>query len=103
MVIDKDLISRLEYLAKLELSDNERARLQEDLNSILAMVDKLNELNTEGVEPLTQLSREVIGLRADVAGGQLERAEALRNAPDQDGTYFRVPKVIPQRPGKQKK
>jgi aspartyl-tRNA(Asn)/glutamyl-tRNA(Gln) amidotransferase subunit C len=61
------------------------------------MVEKLEELDTEGVEPLTYINEDVNVLREDVVRGQTDRAEALRNSPDQDSEYFRVPKVIPSK------
>lgn len=97
MKIDESLILKLEQLARLQLSTAERTAIQNDLNRILEMVEKLEELNTEGVEPLTYINEDVNVLREDVVRGQTDRADALRNAPDQDGEYFRVPKVIPSK------
>ena len=94
MTIDNELISRLEHLARLELSPEERERIQNDLNEILKMVEKLNELDTDKVEPLVYVSEAENIQREDEIKHQVERTEALKNAPDQDGTYFKVPKVI---------
>lgn len=94
MQIDEKLISRLEHLARLELSAEERAHIQGDLNKILAMVEKLNELDTTNVDPLVYINEEGNVWREDEVSHQLEREKALKNAPDQDGTFFRVPKVI---------
>ncbi len=94
MQIDDQLISRLELLARLELSDAEKVRLKADLNSILGMVEKLNDLDVEGVEPLVYLNDAINRMREDQVANQVSREEALQNAPDQDGTFFRVPKVI---------
>ncbi len=94
MTIDEKLISRLEQLARLELSPEENERLMGDLNNILAMVEKLQELDTSGVEPLVYINEEVNLWREDEVAHQVTQAEALRNAPKSDGTYFRVPKVI---------
>ncbi|MCI4651206.1 Asp-tRNA(Asn)/Glu-tRNA(Gln) amidotransferase subunit GatC [Phaeodactylibacter sp.] len=97
MKIDESLILKLEQLARLQLSTAERTAIQGDLNRILEMVEKLEELNTEGIEPLTYVNEDVNVLREDAVRSQTERADALRNAPDQDGEYFRVPKVIPSK------
>ncbi|MCY7329393.1 MAG: Asp-tRNA(Asn)/Glu-tRNA(Gln) amidotransferase subunit GatC [Saprospiraceae bacterium] len=97
MQLDKDLISRLEKLARLQLSDPERDQLTGDLQSILNMVDKLRELDTTGVEPLVYLNNQGNVWREDAVGAQLTPAQALQNAPKQDGQYFRVPKVIEER------
>lgn len=92
--MDKDLISGLEKLARLHLSEAERARLGADLERILGFVDQLKSLDTSGVEPLVYLNDEGIPLREDVVGAQLSREEALRTAPEQDGQFFTLPKVI---------
>jgi aspartyl-tRNA(Asn)/glutamyl-tRNA(Gln) amidotransferase subunit C len=94
MNIDRPLIRHLEKLVRLELSEEERESLRTDLNAILAMVEKLQEVDTEGVEPLTHLSDTLHALRADEVRGQVTREQALGNAPDSDGVFFRVPKVI---------
>ncbi len=94
MNIDQKLISRLEELAKLELSEKERTQLRKDLNEILTMVEKLKELDTESVEPLVYISEEVNVLRDDEVNNQLSREEALSNAPDRNDQFFKVPKVI---------
>lgn len=94
MTIDEKLISRLEHLARLELSAEERSRITKDLNDILTMVEKMEELDTTNVEPLIYVNEEVNVLREDAIANQVSREEALRNAPRQDGVYFKVPKVI---------
>ncbi len=96
MKIDKDLILKLEKLAQLELGPKEKESLERDLNKILEMVDKMNELNTASVKPLTHISQEVNQLRQDKIDNQISTQEGLSNAPDHDGTYFKVPKVIPK-------
>ena len=94
MKIDKALISKLEKLARLELSAKEREQIQGDLNAILDMVAKLEELDTTNVEPLIHISEAVNVMREDAVKNQVGREAALRNAPDSDGQYFKVPKVI---------
>ena len=94
MKIDKSLISRLETLAKLKLSDSEKEELAGDLTNILNMVEKLQEVDTDGVEPLVYMNDEVNKLRPDQVDNMVKQAEALKNAPDSDGTYFKTPKVI---------
>ena len=94
MQLDKELISRLEKLARLQLSDAEREQLTGDLQSILNMVDQLRELDTTGVEPLIYLNDQGNVWREDEVGAQLTPEQALKNAPKHDGQYFRVPKVI---------
>lgn len=95
MVIDNQLISKLEKLARLELGNKEREQIGHDLNDILKMVEKLNDLDTTGVEPLVYVNEEERNVwREDEVHSMVSRDDALKNAPDQDGTYFKVPKVI---------
>lgn len=94
MKIDKQLISHLEHLARLELSEEEQNQIQKDLNEILDMVEKLNELDTDGVEPLVYINEAGNVWRPDQVQNQVERSDALKNAPEQDGSFFKVPKVI---------
>ena len=108
-VSEKD-VSYVADLANLELSEDERTRLVRDLNSILGHVDSLNELDTANVPPMAQVSdrygvdetktgseRFAYASRDDVKEGlrkSFTTDVALANAPDADGTFFKVPKVI---------
>ena len=94
MKIDKKLISHLENLARLELSEEEAAHLQQDLQNILNMVEKLEGLDTQGVDPLIYISEVVNVWREDEVRHQVSREAALSNAPDHDDQYFRVPKFV---------
>ncbi len=94
MQIDKELLLKLEHLAKLELSESERTEIAGDLNNILKMVEKLQEVNTDGVEPLTHITEGNNIFRKDEVKNQLTQEEALKNAPDHNGEFFKVPKVI---------
>ncbi|MDX1666483.1 MAG: Asp-tRNA(Asn)/Glu-tRNA(Gln) amidotransferase subunit GatC [Saprospiraceae bacterium] len=95
MEIDNQLILKLSRLARLDLSDEEREKLQKDLGDILQMVEKLQELDTDEVEPLVYLTEPPERAeREDVIEGQVQREEALRSAPDRDKRFFRLPKVI---------
>lgn len=94
MQVNDELISALEKLARLQLSTEERERLGQDLQHILDLVDRLKELDTDGVEPLIWLSDPEQTLREDQVSNQLTPAEALQNAPSHDQHFFRVPKVI---------
>ena len=108
-VTEKD-VTYVADLANLELSAEERARMVRDLNSILDYIDRLNQLDTSNVEPMAQVSdrygvdeskqgseRFAYANREDIVEGlrkSLPQEIALENAPDADGTFFRVPKVI---------
>jgi aspartyl-tRNA(Asn)/glutamyl-tRNA(Gln) amidotransferase subunit C len=108
-VTEKD-VAYVADLANLELTMEERAGMLRDLNSILQYIDMLNELDTSDVPPMAQVSdrygvdeskqgseRFAYAIREDVLEGlrkSLPQKIALQNAPDSDGTFFRVPKVI---------
>jgi aspartyl-tRNA(Asn)/glutamyl-tRNA(Gln) amidotransferase subunit C len=95
MKVDKVLISKLERLAKLSLSDDEKAKLGSDLERILEMVETLGAVNTEGVEPLVHMNAFDPTLDTVTTPKQDSiRDAAFRNAPKQDGTFFKAPKVI---------
>jgi len=108
-VTEKD-VAYVADLGNLELTAEERARMLRDLNSILDYIDRLNELDTSSVEPMAQVSdrygvdqskhgseRFAYASREDVHEGlrkSVAHEVALQNAPDSDGTFFKVPKVI---------
>jgi len=94
MKIDQTLISRLEHLARLELSAEEREGIRNDLNNILQMVEKMNELNTDNVEPLVYINEQSNVWREDEVKNQVDRKEALKNGPDTNDEFFKVPKMI---------
>jgi aspartyl-tRNA(Asn)/glutamyl-tRNA(Gln) amidotransferase subunit C len=94
MKLDNETIIKIAHLARLEVNDTEKEVLLEDMNKILSFMDKLNELDTTGVEPLIYLTDEVNVFRKDEIQQEITVEEALRNAPSQDGTYFKVAKVI---------
>ncbi len=94
MQVDKAHIQKLADLAKLELSEEECNRLQHDLSRILAWVEKLNEINTDGVEPLVSPCEEVNVFREDKAAEHLQRDKAIGNAPQADEHFMLVPKII---------
>jgi aspartyl-tRNA(Asn)/glutamyl-tRNA(Gln) amidotransferase subunit C len=92
-------VQRVADLARLELAPEEVAGMRRDLNAILDHVASLNEVDTRGVEPLAQVS-ELRGeagteaLRPDVLTPSPDRAAVMREAPETDGAFFKVPKVI---------
>lgn len=94
MEVNDQLVEKLASLARLEFSEAEKEIIKNDLQRMIAFVDKLNEVDTKGVEPLLHMSDNINALRDDVVQGSIPREDALRNAPDSDGTFFKVPKVI---------
>ena len=106
MVSEQD-VSYVADLAHLELTPEERTRMLKDLNSILAYVERLNQLDTNNVEPMAQVASRygvskdappgeafAYAMRADELRPCLPHDEAMENAPQTDGTFFKVPKVI---------
>ena len=94
MKIDKPLIQKLENLARLQLSPTERENMESDLNKMLGMVSKMDELDLDHVKPLIHLTDNVNVLRPDEITGRTDRVDALKNAPKHDDKGFLVPKVI---------
>lgn len=94
MQITDEMIDKLAHLAKLQFNDAEKSAIKGDLEKMIGFVEKLNELDLDSVEPLMHMSESVNVLRDDVVQGSINREKALQNAPDSDGQYFRVPKVI---------
>jgi len=95
-------VRRVAELANLELTSEEEPRMQRDLNAILGHIAQLNELNTTGIPAMAQVG-EIVGdvmdrvgtaLRRDVVRPSLDRALVLAAAPESDGRFFKVPKVI---------
>jgi aspartyl-tRNA(Asn)/glutamyl-tRNA(Gln) amidotransferase subunit C len=94
MQLDKETLNKIAHLARLEFNEKDTEAMLGDMSNILSFVEKLNEVNTDGVEPLTTMSHEVNALREDKTGMHLDRSIALESAPKKDDTYFRVPKVL---------
>lgn len=94
MAVDNKTVDRIAELAKLEFNNEAKEEIKADLNKMLNFVDKLNELDTEGVEPLIYMLDEEQVLRKDKVTGHVTQQEALKNAPDKDSDYIKVPKVI---------
>ena len=94
MEVNDLLIDNLAKLSHLSFSEQEKKDIKADLQEMISFIEKLKEVNTEGVEPLLHMSTNINVLRDDVVQGSVSREEAVKNAPETDGTYFKVPKVI---------
>ncbi len=94
MKIDRETLRKIAHLARLDLKKEDEESMIADLTGILDWVDQLNEVDTEGVIPLTNMSHEVNMFREDEVGRHLDHNQALKNAPNKDDDYFKVPKVI---------
>lgn len=89
-------VKYIAQLAKLKFKEEELESFTHKFNEILSYVEKLNELNTDEIEPMEYPIDNVNVFREDINMGSIDTYEALKNAPDTDGTYFIVPKVIKQ-------
>lgn len=93
MKVDKETLKKIAHLSRLELDEGKGEEMLESLSEILTWVEKLNELNTDAIDPLTNMSMEVNALREDLTGDHLDSERGLLNAPDKDNSFFKVPKV----------
>ena len=94
MKISLETVEKIAHLSRLKVVPEEADKLVGEMNEILSWMQKLDELSTDGVEPLIHMSEEVNQLRDDVAYRQMSTREALQNVPVKDTDYIRVPKVI---------
>lgn len=94
MKITVEEVERVAVLARLRLTAEEKSQLTQQLDDILEYMEKLNQLDTAQVEPFTQALDTVNQLREDAVTNQPNPEVLLANAPDRDGTFFKVPKII---------
>lgn len=94
MALSKEEVSWVAHLARLEIDEAACEQTAEHLSRILEYIEKLNELNTDEVEPLSHPGAVTNVFREDVPGGSLANADALKNAPDRAAGCFRVPRVL---------
>ena len=94
MNIDKATVERVANLARLSFTEEDKEKVQAEMTKIVSFIEKMNELDTEGVEPLIFMSDEINAFREDNAYTEITKEEALKNAPQKDSDYFKVPKVI---------
>ena len=92
MEVNDALVDKLANLARLHFKDEEKAAIKNDLQRMIQFVEKLNELDTTGVEPLLHMSEQVNILREDEVKGSISRAEALLNAPLHDDVFLKYQK-----------
>jgi len=94
MKISEETVNHIAHLARLEFEGEKKDAIREDLDRIVAFIDKLKEVETDNVEPLIYMTNEVNRLREDEPKVTLTQAEVLKNAPKKDSDYFRIPKVL---------
>lgn len=94
MAIDLETIKKVAHLARLELTAEEESQLSVDIEQILDWINQLDEVDTTGIEPVIHMHQNINSYREDIPNNDLTREEALVNAPQKDGEYFKVVKVI---------
>ena len=94
MEVNDKLVDKVAHLSRLKFADFEKEAIKKDLQNMIAFADKLNELNLDGVAPMLHMSEEVNILRDDEVKGSISRSAALKNAPEHDDKFFKVPKVL---------
>ncbi len=94
MQVTDELIDRLSALAKLEFDANEKQAIGADLTKIISFVEKLQSIPTAGVEPLIYMNESQNVMRTDVRKHTITKVDALKNAPQKDSDYIKVPKVL---------
>ena len=94
MTIDTKTVDEIAHLARLEFEAEAKTEIIKDMNNMLKFVEKLNELNTDNVQPLIYMTEESNVMREDEAKVTITQQEALKNAPKHDSDYFKVSKVI---------
>ena len=94
MKINKEVITKLSGLSKLKFNEEEAELISEDLSKMVNFINQLNELDTDGIEPLIHMNEEVNNWREDKLGNVLDQEKALANSPVKDSTYFKLPKVL---------
>jgi aspartyl-tRNA(Asn)/glutamyl-tRNA(Gln) amidotransferase subunit C len=94
MSVDAATVRRIAHLARIAVADDEVEHLQGEINAILAFVEQLNEVDCDGVEPMTSVTPMTMKKRHDVVNDGGDADAVLRNAPVREGNYFVVPKVV---------
>ena len=94
MTIDLKTVKHISKLSRISLDDEKAKKLEADLNSIFAFIEKLNELDTDNVQPLTSIAETTLQLRKDEIKSSNIREQVLKNSPDKNKDFFVVPKVV---------
>jgi aspartyl-tRNA(Asn)/glutamyl-tRNA(Gln) amidotransferase subunit C len=94
MSVDTQTVRRIAHLARIAVSDDEVVRLEGEINGILAFIEQLNEVNVDGVEPMTSVTPRKMKQREDVVTDGEIADDIVKNAPATDDHFFLVPKVV---------
>jgi aspartyl-tRNA(Asn)/glutamyl-tRNA(Gln) amidotransferase subunit C len=94
MTIDLKTIKHISKLSRISVEESKAKKLAGDLNSIFDFIEKLNELDTENIEPLTSVAEITLKLRSDEVKSENIRDQILKNSPDENEDFFVVPRVV---------
>ena len=94
MTIDLKTIKHISKLSRISVDDEKAKKLAEDMNSIFDFIEKLNELDTDNVEPLTSVAETTLKLRVDEVKSGNMREQVLKNSPEENEDFFVVPRVV---------
>ena len=94
MSIDLKTIKHISKLSRISVDEKKAEKLAGDLNSIFKFIEKLNELNTDNIEPLTSVAETTLKFRADEVKNQNIREQIIKNSPEDNEDFFVVPKVV---------
>jgi len=94
MTIDLKTIKHISKLSRISVDDKKAKKLVGDMNAIFDFIEKLNELDTDNVEPLTSVAETTLKLRVDEVKSENIREQVLKNSPDDNEDFFVVPRVI---------
>tara|TARA_B100001769_G_scaffold159041_1_gene124832 strand:- start:563 stop:850 length:288 start_codon:yes stop_codon:yes gene_type:complete len=94
MTIDLKTVKHISKLSRISIDDNKAKKLSDDLNSIFKFIEKLNELDTKEIEPLTSIAETNLKLRKDEIQSKNIREDILKNSPEDNKDFFVVPKVV---------
>jgi aspartyl-tRNA(Asn)/glutamyl-tRNA(Gln) amidotransferase subunit C len=94
MSVDKETVKRVAHLARIKVTDQETESLQDELNAILGFVEQLNEVDVDGVEPMTSVTPMAMKKRVDEITDGGKSDDIVANAPASEDHYFLVPKVV---------
>ncbi len=97
MQITDQTVEKLAELSKLYFEGQKKEAIKDDLNKIIGFMEKLNEIDTDGIQPLIYINEDTNVTRRDDVAHTITREEALQNAPHHDDKYFKVPKFITHR------
>ncbi len=92
--VDDKLVTNLSKLAKLKFDKNSSEKMKSDLRKMLEFIDSISQINTDKVDPLIYLSDEANVLRNDIITNEISQKDALKNSPQKDSDYFKVPTVL---------